>query len=136
VAQLILDASVLIGLLDSADAHHDRAVEEVAAADVAEREIVTPASAYSEALVAFARAGRVADARDAIASMGISIWPMTASVAERAAELRSEHERLRLPDAIVLATAQELDGELLGYDDKLRALAKGRVLRRARQRRA
>jgi predicted nucleic acid-binding protein len=137
VGRLILDASVLIGLLDSADAHHDRAVEEVAAADVAEREIVTPASAYSEALVAFARAGRIADAREAIASMGIAVWPMTASVAERSAELRSEHERLRLPDAIVLATAQELDGELLAYDDRLSALAKGRgVLRRARRRRA
>ena len=67
---LILDASVLIGLLDSADPHHERAVEEVAAADVAERALITPASAYSESLVAFARASRTVDARDAIAAMG------------------------------------------------------------------
>lgn len=121
---LILDASVLIGLLDSADPHHERAVEEVAAADVAERALITPASAYSESLVAFARASRTVDARDAIAAMGIAVAPLTASIAERSAALRAEHERLRLPDAIVLATAHELDGDLLAYDDRLNSLAR------------
>ena len=120
---LILDASVLIGLLDTADPHHGRAVDEVAAADTAERALVTPASAYSESLVAFARGGRVADARAAIAAMGISVVPLTATIAERAAALRAEHGRLRPPDAMVLATAQELDGELLAYDDRLSSLS-------------
>jgi predicted nucleic acid-binding protein len=121
---LILDASVLIGLLDSADPHHERAVEEVAAADVAGRALIAPASAYSESLVAFAQASRTADAREAIAAMGIAVAPLTASIAERAATLRAEHERLRLPDAIVLATAHELDGDLLAYDDRLNSLAR------------
>lgn len=69
---LILDASVLIGLLDSADAHHLRAVKDVELADRAGRPLVAPASAYSEVLVAFARAGRLVDARQAIAAMGIA----------------------------------------------------------------
>ncbi len=123
---LILDASVLIGLLDATDAHHGRAVDDVSAADLSGTALVTPASAYSESLVAFARAARVAEARDAIAAMGITVAPLTASIAERAAALRAEHERLRLPDAIVLATAHELDGHLLAYDDRLTSLTKQR----------
>ncbi len=120
---LILDASVLIGLLDSADKHHSRAVDEVEGADQAGRPLLAPASAYSEALVAFARAGRVGDARDTVASMGIAIAPLTATGAERAAELRAQNNHLRLPDAIVLACAQELGGELLSYDQRLGQLA-------------
>jgi predicted nucleic acid-binding protein len=126
VGALILDASVLIGLLDLADAHHRRAVEEVERADRDARTLLAPASAYSEALVAFARVGRVGEARDAIAAMGISIAPITAPIAERAAVLRAAHSRLRLPDAIVLACAEELDGELLSYDDRLARISRGR----------
>lgn len=116
---LILDASVLIGLLDSADVHHERAISDVETADQAGRSLVAPASAYSEALVAFARAGRLAEAREAIAAMGIAIASLTAPIAERAARLRAEHGRLRLPDAMVLACSQELGGELLSYDEGL-----------------
>jgi predicted nucleic acid-binding protein len=124
VATLILDASVLIGLLDTADAHHPQAVDHVDQADAAGTTLLTPASAYSEALVAFARAGRIADARDAIAAMGIAVLGMSQPIAERAAEIGAQHERLRLPDAIVLATARELRAELLTYDDRLDKVAK------------
>jgi predicted nucleic acid-binding protein len=127
VAALVLDASVLIGLLDSADAHHARAVEDVERADQAGHRLLAPASAYSEALVAFARADRVGQAREAIAAMGITITPLTAMIAERAAVLRARHTRLRLPDAIVLACAEELDGELLSYDEHHVQLAKPRL---------
>jgi predicted nucleic acid-binding protein len=123
VGALILDASVLIGLLDNQDAHHSSAVEEVEAADQAAQALLTPASAYSEALVAFARADRVSDARDAIAGMGITVVPLTETLAERAAELRARHSALRLPDAIVLATVRDLDGELLTYDHRLSRFA-------------
>ena len=44
-------------------------------------------------------------------------------MAERAAEVRASHKNLRLPDAIVLACAEELQGELLTYDDRLRRTA-------------
>ena len=121
---LILDASVLIGLLDTADAHHDQAIQDTEAADRTGRPLLVPASAYSEALVAFARANRLEDAREAIAAMGPTVTPLTATIAERAAELRARHERLRLPDAIVLASAHELSGELLSYDRTLARLAR------------
>lgn len=123
---LILDASVLIGLLDTADSHHDRAVDEVDRADRADHQLLTPASAYGEALIAFARAGRINDARDAIASMGITVVPLTAPIAERAAELRARHDSLRLPDALVLATAHERVGALLTYDERLARTARQR----------
>jgi predicted nucleic acid-binding protein len=51
--------------------------------------------------------------------MGIVIERLTARAAERAAELRARHERLRLPGAIVLATADVLGAELLTYDERL-----------------
>jgi predicted nucleic acid-binding protein len=123
VEALILDASVLIGLLDIADAHHERSIDDVEAADRDGRRLLLPASAYSETLVAFARAGRLSEARNAVADMGIAVIPLTESIAERAAELRASHERLRLPDAIVLASAQEEGGELLSYDRRLSQLA-------------
>lgn len=120
---LILDASVLIGLLDSADTHHDRAIDDVEGADREGRQLLLPASACSETLVAFARARRLEEARRAITAMGITIVSLTDTIAERAAELRARHSRLRLPDAIVIATAQEMGGNLLSYDRKLSHLA-------------
>ncbi len=116
---LILDASVLIGLLDTADAHHERAVADVETAEQAGRALIVPASAYSEALVAFARAGRLADARESVAAMGIDVAPLTAAMAERAAELRADRKHLRLPDAIIVACSREIEGQLLTYDDRL-----------------
>jgi predicted nucleic acid-binding protein len=123
VEALILDASVLIGLLDTADVHHDRSIDDVEAADREGQQLLLPASAYSETLVAFARARRLDEARQAIAAMGVTVVSLTDTVAERAAELRARHDRLRLPDAIVLATAQELGGRLLSYDRRLSQLA-------------
>ncbi len=123
---LILDASVLIGLLDTEDEHHQRAVDEVEQADRADRQLLAPASAYSETLVAFARIKRLQDARQAIAGMGILVVPLTSAIAERAAELRARHATLRLPDALVLATAQEHAGALLSYDNRLTRISRRR----------
>ena len=126
MAALILDASVVIALLDTADAHHERAVDDVEAADISGHKLLAPASAYSEALVAFARDDRTEDARGAIFAMGIEVTPLTMEIAEQAAVLRARHERLRLPDAIVLATAHQLSAELLSYDARLSRLARRR----------
>lgn len=123
MGSLILDASVLIALLDRADPHYARAVAEVEAADQDGDDLVAPASAYSEALVAFARESRVDDAREAIVAMGIAVAPLDAETAEQAATLRARHDRLRLPDAMVLATSQQLGGRMLSYDQRLQRYA-------------
>jgi predicted nucleic acid-binding protein len=57
--------------------------------------------------------------------MGLTVAPLTATMAGLAAELRANHERLRLPDAIVVACARELGGELLSYDLRLMRVAAG-----------
>ena len=60
----------------------------------------------------------------AIGAMGITVVAMSQPIAERAAEIRAQHERLRLLDGIVLATARELGADLLTYDDRLDKVAK------------
>jgi predicted nucleic acid-binding protein len=52
-----------------------------------------------------------------------TVVSLTDTLAEQAAELRARHPRLRLPGAIVLATAQEMGGSLLSYDRRLSQLA-------------
>lgn len=120
---VVLDACVLIGLLDAADAHHEQAVADVERADLDGRDLIAPASAYSEVLVAFARADRVREARASLEMMGIVVESLTAEAAERAAILRAKHDRLRLPDAMVLAASESAGRTLLTYDVRLRAIA-------------
>jgi predicted nucleic acid-binding protein len=55
--------------------------------------------------------------------MGITVVPMNRKIAEQAAEIRARHNRLRLPDAIVLATARQLRADLLSYDEGLNRVA-------------
>ena len=59
--------------------------------------------------------------------LGVRIEPLTAAMAERAARLRSDHRTLRLPDALVLATADVLGATALTCDRSW-----PRVSRRAR----
>ncbi len=111
MALTILDAGVIIGMLDADDAHHQGAVEALDAALGRGDSLAVPASAYGEALVAPARRGPEAmGAVDAfLADLPAAVEPITRLVATRAAQLRAQHGvRLRLPDALVLATALHL----------------------------
>jgi len=112
VGVTILDASVLIGLLDPGDALHARATagfREHAADDV-----VVPASAYSETIVDPARRGATrVDAVDGfLDSFPIRILPVDREISRRAAELRAKH-RLGLTDALVLASGDVLDADVV-----------------------
>ena len=55
--------------------------------------------------------------------MGIVVAALSTDIAEYAAELRATHAKLRLGDAVVLATARLLSGELLTYDQRLARFA-------------
>jgi len=116
VALVVLDASVVIAFLDSRDAHHSAAVSALTANRA--EDLVLPASAYAEILVAPLRRGpaAVARVRQAMTDLAIRIVPLTSEVADRAALIRARHASLRLPDALVLAT-----GEMLGADTVLTA---------------
>ena len=104
MALSVLDASVLIALLDPADPHHQAA--RVALELHADDELRIPAHTLAEALVHPARAGKQREAQRLIASLEITIDPIDEQTAVAAAKLRARHgSSLRLPDALVLAYA-------------------------------
>lgn len=125
MALIVLDASVVIAHLDPADALHQPAIDTLL--EYAEDDLRLPASAYAESLVDPARAGRLDEVRDALATLELQIVPIDSPVAERAASLRARDGRLRLPDALVLAC-----GELLGADAVLTADRRWRRFGRVR----
>jgi predicted nucleic acid-binding protein len=123
MALIVFDASVVIALLDPVDALHlgaKKAFDRVAGEDLA-----IPASALAETLVAPARSRRLEQARARIAAFELRINDITEDVALEAAQLRGRHRGLRLPDALVIATAEVLDAtELLTGDANWRRLSK------------
>jgi len=123
VGEVALDASVAIGFLDPADAHHERAV--AALRELDRVDLTMSASAYSETLVRPLALGHADAVEDFVAGLQIAIVPLDRRIARRAAELRAEHENLRLPDAMALATAEIRDARLLTFDDSLARLSAG-----------
>lgn len=107
MALIHLDAGVLIGFLDSHDAHHDGSRGVIADALRDGDDLAMAASALAETLVGPARAGSGAVVRvhDLVAAVPITIVTLDLDIATRAAELRARHRRLRLPDALVIASA-------------------------------
>jgi predicted nucleic acid-binding protein len=121
VGLTVLDAGVVIGFLDGADPHHERA--RAALGDAGQRgdSLLLPVSAFAECLVGPARRGDAAitAVREFVARLPITIVPLDAAIAEAAARLRARHGgRLRLPDALVVATALVLDADRLLTTDR------------------
>lgn len=104
---VVIDAGVLIGLRDSADAHHGPVVQVLRSIRERGDNIVLPASAYSEALVQPARLGQEEAQRwtESLRRVPVDVLPIDEAVAEEAARLRATHRSLRLPDALVIASA-------------------------------
>jgi predicted nucleic acid-binding protein len=116
MALTILDAGVIIAILDSSDAHHAAAREALTWARSRGEELAMPASAYAEVLVGPYRQGASAAAKvdEFLAALPARVEPATREIAATAAKLRARHgTKLRLPDALVVATAIELDAALL-----------------------
>ena len=107
----VLDAGVLIGFLDTDDAHHDAARKELVAARERGDRLAIPASALAEALVGPSRRGQggVAQVESFLQRLPLAVAALDTSVAVAAAALRARHgSRLKLPDALVVATATAL----------------------------
>ena len=110
----VLDAGVLIAVLNAKDAHHDAGRTEIAAAREKGDRLVLPASAYTELLVGPLRQKPASDAAvdEFLEALPVIIEPATREIARAAAELRARHgSRLRLPDALVAATAIALGAD-------------------------
>jgi len=119
VAILVLDANVVIALLDENDALHERAAESLAR--VRSEDLVLPASAYAEVLVGPFKIGahRVAELDATLARVPVRVEPITPVIARAAARLRASSDSLRLADALVIATAGELGASVLTADRRL-----------------
>jgi predicted nucleic acid-binding protein len=102
-----LDAGVVIGVLDSDDVHHPAAREVLRMAARSGDRVAMSASAFAECLVGPSRRGeRAVSVVEAFCtSMPIEVVALDREVARRAARLRAQHPSLRLPDALVIATA-------------------------------
>ena len=118
MALVVLDASVVIAFLDPDDALHDAAVD--ALTEYRHDELLIPTSAYAEILVAPHRRGAeaVAEVEAFLSDLSIRLEALTPAIARAAAKLRSESRSLRLPDALVLATAEELGAEVVLTGDE------------------
>lgn len=116
----VVDAGVIIGLLDRTDAHHDAARS--ALRECVERgdRLLLPASALAEVLVAPSRRGgdAVGAVRRPVARVPLRIVALDEPTAVAAAALRAQHPAVKLPDALIIATASVLSAETLLTTDR------------------
>jgi predicted nucleic acid-binding protein len=116
VGLTVLDAGVVIAILDASDPHHRAAVEAVGEARERGDTPVLPASAYAECLVSPHRRGpeAVAVVDSFVDALPARVEPASRAIASAATELRARHGgQLRLPDALVVATALVLGADRL-----------------------
>ncbi len=117
---ITLDAGVLIAMLNERDAHHNWATEILM--DSADAEFVMPALTYGECLVRPTQVDLVNAFLDNIRGFGLNVIDLTADGAVRVARVRAE-TKLRMPDAVVLATALENSASLATTDARLAEVA-------------
>jgi predicted nucleic acid-binding protein len=125
----VLDASVLIALLDEKNAGRPAARAAVAQLK-GDHDLLIPVTAFWESIVAPYRRSRHAGQRAEAALVALgSIVDVTREIASRAAQLRAARQ-IKLPDALILATAVHvaadqiltLDRHWRGLDSRVRVL--------------
>jgi predicted nucleic acid-binding protein len=117
---IILDASVLIGHFEPADAHHAGASALLRAhlSEPFAASVITLAEVYAAAT----RAGRADQLRQLLTRLQIDSLDLPARAALRLGELRTI-TRLKMPDCCVLYTAEQHSAAIATFDDKLAARA-------------
>lgn len=127
---VVLDSGAVVGFLDRQDALHD-------AADAAVRELVrgqrlvASVVTYAEVLTG-ARLGHhdEDDVTGFFAGLLSAVLPVDVAVADKAADLRSRFQSLRMPDALILATAEtDPDVDLIVTGDRQLAKISGLSVR-------
>ena len=115
-----LDAGVIIGFLDAGDAHHHHARAALADALQNGDHLAVAASGLAECLVGPARRGgpAIQTVRNLVDRLPISIIPLDVEIATIGARLCAAHRTLRLPDALVIATAIEHAADRLITTDR------------------
>lgn len=119
MAVALLDSSAIVGFLDTDDILHPAADAAVRAA-AAEHALVVSVITVAELLTG-AKLGHHDEAtvrRFFVRVVGRRV-PLDEATAERAAELRAEQRGLKLPDALILATADRAADLVLTGDRRL-----------------
>jgi hypothetical protein len=103
---VVLDSDAVVGFLDREDALHnaaDSAIRDL----IREQRLLVSAVTYAEVLTG-ARLGHHDEdrVRGFFAQLISEVLPVDLAVADAAAELRSRLGSLRMPDALILATAE------------------------------
>jgi predicted nucleic acid-binding protein len=118
---ILLDASVLIGHFEPADAHHAQATALLTAhlTDSFAASVITLAEVYAGA----ARSGQAQHLNELLEQLRIEELDLPAGVALRLGELRAA-TNLKMPDCCVLYTAEHHNAAIATFDDKLAARAR------------
>lgn len=116
---IVLDAGVLIGLLDSGDAHHSAAV---ALLEGQSPPYLVHALTLAEVLVGPARRGRAEEVARDLTGIGVQVAELGPDEPLDLARLRAEWG-MKMPDTCVLATAARYDTFLATFDRQLAAVA-------------
>lgn len=114
-----LVSGVIAGLLNANDAHHQNAASFLAKALEDRHHLAISSIVFSECLLGPLRWGDGSEQIiiDLMAKLPIQIVDVTHHVAYLAAQLRASHQMLRMPDAIVIATALTSEADVLATTD-------------------
>jgi predicted nucleic acid-binding protein len=123
---VVLDSDAVVAFLDRDDALHAAAAETIRE-HLAEQPLVVSVVTFAEVLTGIHLLHHdEALVRGFFADLIAAILPVEAATAERAAKLRAAHRSLRMPDALIAATAdQHRDAELLVTGDAELASVRG-----------
>jgi predicted nucleic acid-binding protein len=107
----LVDSSVVVGFLDPGDPHHEAATSAFSRAGP--DDLAVSAITLAEVLVGAIRAGDEPHrlVRGFFADAVARIEPVDEGIAAAAAALRAQGRRLRLPDALVIATGESIAAE-------------------------
>jgi predicted nucleic acid-binding protein len=120
MAVTVVDAGVLIGFLDRDDPHHPSAADALSAAVSRGDHLVVPSSALAELLVGPSRQGphAVTAVLELVERVPFEVVPLDMEIAVAAAALRVKFRVIKLPDALVLATATVVGADVVLTTDR------------------
>lgn len=117
---IVLDASVLIGLLDADDGFHEASGDFLS--EALGEEMGANQLTLAEVLVVPPREGRVDAILGDLSDLEVAELRFPPNTPARLAELRSI-TGLKMPDCCVLLSAQHIGGTVASFDDRLRGAA-------------
>lgn len=114
MAGIVLDASVIIGLFDDADVHHDWSLEFLI--HTTAEPLFMSALTLAEILVHPTKNKQEQKMLKGIETLGVTVVPLEAHASVDLARIRA-NSGLRMPDAILLHTAIETGSSIASADE-------------------